>query len=100
MNELAETLEEITAKALIIYSRMKRDYEEWGRLMLKAKELVPHGQFGTYLNENFPEIGERQRQRYMQAAREEKTIEQVQWRNQSPNLKTDSESEMKQVPIP
>jgi len=72
------TLEQITEAAIIIYDRVEKDYVEWGQLMLEAKKLVPHGQFGKYLEHHFPEFGKRQAQRYMELARDEtKTMSQI-----------------------
>jgi hypothetical protein len=91
------TLEIVTAEATVIYNRITKDYAAWGKLMLEAKALVPHGQFGKYLEEHFPEIGDRQAQRYMKVSREDKTLAAVTSRGSSIS-KTTHESEMEREP--
>lgn len=69
MNEIARSLEQITAEAVIIYNRMERDYAEWGRLMIEARKLVPYGKWLDYLQEHFPAFSQRQSYRYMEMAK-------------------------------
>lgn len=90
--EIVRSLEEITSEAKIIYDRMERDYAHWGELMIEAKKLVPHGQWITYLETNFPQVGARQAQRYMKIVKEpEKTLTEVTHQPKT-EMKNDSES--------
>lgn len=78
MHEIVRSLDEITTEAISIYNRMEKDYRRWGELMIEAKAIVPHGQWLPYLEKNFPFLGKRQANRYMELARDEtKTLASV-----------------------
>ena len=93
------SLEEITNEAVIIYRRMEDDFDKLGKLLLEAKRLVPFGQFGKYLADNFPAISERQLQKYMQKVKENRTLEEV---NRGPlgivSLNSASEAHLRKAP--
>ena len=72
------TLEVITAEAKACYERINWDsLYKWAELMIEAKPLIPHGEWLTYLDENFPRVGQRQAYRYIKAVREGKAVDEV-----------------------
>lgn len=77
MKEITTELDDVTARAKVIYNRIEKDWEELGKLLVRARELVPYGHWVKYLEDNFPMIAERTARKYMQAVREEMTPTQL-----------------------
>jgi hypothetical protein len=77
MNEITTELDALTAEGKVYYNQMETAWDKLAPILLRAKELVPHRQWGKYLQDNFPLIAPRTAQKYMQAAREGMTPTQI-----------------------
>jgi hypothetical protein len=63
--ELSRELNEQEVKAVSVRKIANETALEMGKALILLKEKVPHGEFGKYCQEKFPNLSMRQMQRYM-----------------------------------
>jgi hypothetical protein len=88
MSEVTTELDILTAEGKVYYSQMETAWDKLAPILLRAKELVPHGQWEKYLEDNFPLISTRTARRYMQAIKQETTPAQLSEESRKLEFKT------------
>jgi hypothetical protein len=73
--ELAAKINGAHASTLRLADDLVRKARECGEALLAAKQQVPHGEFGKWIDDNCPNVGRRQAQKYLRIHREWPAIE-------------------------
>lgn len=100
MGEITSELDAITAEGKIYYNQMETAWDKLAPILVRAKELVPHGQWTKYLEDNFPLIAPRTARRYIQAVLEETTPLQLSEESRESVFKTVGPTDLSLIPKP
>ncbi|MCX7418875.1 MAG: DUF3102 domain-containing protein [Planctomycetia bacterium] len=75
--ELATRINVAHGSTFQLADNLVRTARDCGEALLAAKQQVPHGKFGEWLDENCPKLGRRQAQKYLRLHREWPAIERA-----------------------
>ena len=77
LTELATKINYAHTSTFQLADDLVRTARDCGEALLAAKQQVPHGKFGEWLDENCPKLGRRQAQKYLRLHREWPAIERA-----------------------